>query len=200
MQIPRLAMLCWLLIAAGPAWAAEPAVTEPLITLDLSGLNLQSAVTSLSVQSGRPFLVAGGTDNVVSGPDIKMSKVPLSTAIQTLSGVYGVCAVERPGITSFQSCESVRADESSKVRLGVALVSMLPESVYQPGGIVRSVLPDSVASRAGILREDIIVAFNGRAISRASELVDAVSRVEPGSAVAMEVLRGKQRLKLTAQF
>ena len=201
MRIPCIATLCLLLLVIGcHAKAAQPAATEPLITLELSGLDLESAVEALSVQSGRRFLLTESAEAAAPGPDVTLSSVPLSVAIKTISAAYGVCSVERPGLISFQRCGGDGAVEPGKVVLGVSLVAMLPEGLYEAGGIVTSVLPDSVASRAGIQPEDRIIGFGGRRIYRASDLLDAVSKVEPGAVVTIDVLRNQRRLRLTARF
>jgi membrane-associated protease RseP (regulator of RpoE activity) len=200
MQTLCFATLCLLLAAGGPAGAAEPVESEPLITLDLSGIDLEAAVEVLSAQSGRRFLLTESAQATALGPNITLSGVPLSMAIKTVSTIYGVCSVVRPGIISFEGCTDDNAVNVGNVQLGVALVRMTPESVYEAGGIVTHVLPDSVASRAGIQREDRIISFDGRPISRASELIDAVSKVEPGAVVTIGVLRNGRRSRLTARF
>ena len=200
MQTRSLAMLCLLSLSGLAAMAAEPTESEPLVSLELRDVELQAALQALSSQSGRRFLLTDGVDAAVAGPDITMSGVPLSMAIEMLSLAYGVCSVQRPGIISFEDCDRVGPVSPGKVRLGVSLVSVTPETVYERGGIVANVLPDSVAARAGIQRDDRIIGFNGRAIYRASQLVDAVSQVEPGTEVGIEIVRGNQRARLTAQF
>lgn len=81
---------CLLLAAGGTARAAEPAAPEPRITLDLGGLDLESAVEALSAQSGRRFLLTESARATALAPGITMSSVPLSVAIKTVSAVYFV--------------------------------------------------------------------------------------------------------------
>jgi S1-C subfamily serine protease len=85
-------------------------------------------------------------------------------------------------------------------RTAVANKAQRLENLYERGGAVTRVQPDSVAARVGIQPEDRIMAFDSHAINRASDLVDAVSKIEPGAAVALEIARGNRRLRLTASF
>ena len=55
------------------------------------------------------------------------------------------------------------------------------------GALVGSVAKDGAAAKAGIEPGDVITKFDGRAISRSSELPPMVARLTPGSTVAMEL-------------
>ena len=78
--------------------------------------------------------------------------------------------------------------------------SQRAENAPRAGAPVVLVLSNSVAHRAGVRQNDLVVSFNGRPIDVAQDLVDAVSKITPGTVVSLEVVRSDQRLSLTAQF
>jgi serine protease Do len=55
------------------------------------------------------------------------------------------------------------------------------------GALVGSVSKDSAASKAGIEPGDVILKFDGKAITRSSDLPPMVARLKPGSTVSMEL-------------
>jgi serine protease Do len=68
-----------------------------------------------------------------------------------------------------------------------------------PGGaLVSSVAKDSPAAKAGLEPGDVIVKFEGKEISRSSELPPQVAQVRPGQQVTLEVWRDGKAKTLTA--
>lgn len=70
--------------------------------------------------------------------------------------------------------------------LGVALT----ENADQV--IIARVQPDSPADTAGLLADDVIVSFNGEAISTAQDLSDKVKAAAAGDTVEIEILRDSE--------
>lgn len=60
------------------------------------------------------------------------------------------------------------------------------------GALVGDVLPDTPASRAGFIKKDVIVSFNGKAISEHDELPLLVASTPIGKKVAVELIRAGQ--------
>jgi hypothetical protein len=82
---------------------------------------------------------------------MKISRAALS---QVIEAVFGVCAVERLGIISFQSCRGVNAASTDPVKpgkrgLGVAITSRTSAGAYDRTSS-RTVSPFALASSAVI--------------------------------------------------
>ena len=57
------------------------------------------------------------------------------------------------------------------------------------GSLITQVSPDSPAAKAGFRAGDVIMKYNGSAISRTSELLNYLNRTQPTQTVQLEVLR-----------
>jgi S1-C subfamily serine protease len=63
--------------------------------------------------------------------------------------------------------------------------------------MVGTVEPDSAAARAGLKPGDIIIRLDGQTITGADDLVRALTGEKIGRSVALDVLRGTERLTLS---
>ncbi|MEE4377457.1 MAG: DegQ family serine endoprotease [Candidatus Competibacteraceae bacterium] len=68
------------------------------------------------------------------------------------------------------------------------------------GALVGQVLPDSPAQTAGIEAGDIIIAFNGKPITRFSDLPPLVGRIRPDVAASVTVVRNGKEQQLSVQI
>ncbi len=68
----------------------------------------------------------------------------------------------------------------------------LEELGYPAGAVVQSVASGSPAYETGIRSGDIIVEFNGVAISEYSDLYDEVQKTSPGQSVKVKIYRGNK--------
>jgi serine protease Do len=79
--------------------------------------------------------------------------------------------------------------------LGLSMNDVTPENAEffnlpdASGAIVSQVTPDAPASRAGLKSGDVLRKIDGRAIANGSALQVAVSQIEPGRTIALEILR-----------
>ena len=79
--------------------------------------------------------------------------------------------------------------------LGISMNDVTPDNAKffnlqdASGAIVAQVSPDSPASRAGLKQGDVIAQLNGRKITDGSALQVAVSELQPGTSIALGVLR-----------
>jgi serine protease Do len=89
--------------------------------------------------------------------------------------------------------------------LGVSIQDVTPELAKSfnlkdtKGALVADVVKDSPAHKAGIERGDIIVSFDGKAVSSAHELSRLVAGTPPNSKAKIEVIRSGKRQTLSAQ-
>jgi len=65
------------------------------------------------------------------------------------------------------------------------------------GVLVLGVFVDSPADKAGVEPGDIIVAVNGEPVHRVRNVLEMIASHKPGDKVILDLLRGKERLKLT---
>jgi serine protease Do len=66
------------------------------------------------------------------------------------------------------------------------------------GAEVVRVVPGSPAARAGIRLGDVVLSLNKSPIRRAADVTSALRRLKPGDVVQIELLRGNQRLRVSA--
>jgi len=66
------------------------------------------------------------------------------------------------------------------------------------GAEVVRVVPSSPAARAGIRLGDVVLSLNKSPIRRAADVTSVLRRLKPGDVVQIELLRGNQRLRVSA--
>ena len=94
----------------------------------------------------------------------------------------------------------------SRAKLGVAVQEIdrgIADSFGLPntqGALVANVEKGGPASKAGLLEGDVILKFNGRAITRSGDLPMAVGEAAPGSSASVEVWRKGKIERLTAKL
>lgn len=95
---------------------------------------------------------------------------------------------------------------SSKGRLGLLVIGLTPElrthygAPPDRGVLVGRVDPSSAASAAGITVGDILVEVRGQPVDDGADVLAALAGAKKGDAVPIGVLRGKQRVSLTAKL
>jgi S1-C subfamily serine protease len=89
-------------------------------------------------------------------------------------------------------------------RLGVTVHELTPQLAdyfgAKDGLLVASVDADSPASRAGLRAGDVITEVNGVPLRSQSDLFRGLRRVEPGSDVAVGIVRAKQSRSVTVKI
>ncbi|HET8648174.1 MAG TPA: PDZ domain-containing protein [Vicinamibacteria bacterium] len=68
------------------------------------------------------------------------------------------------------------------------------------GALVSTVQPGSPADRAGLRRGDLILEMDGRAVNDSNALRNQVSRLRPGTDVALTLWRGGRQRRLTVRL
>ncbi len=96
--------------------------------------------------------------------------------------------------------------EVRRGQLGVVLQDLTPDlaeafGLQQRGGaIVAQVSPASAAERAGLRPGDVIVKLDGDAVTRSSDLRNAIGLLRAGSRITLDILRGGKPLEITAEI
>ena len=68
------------------------------------------------------------------------------------------------------------------------------------GALVTKISPNSAALEAGIKEGDIILSFDNQPISRASDLINRINRIRPGTSVVIGLQRDGKPLSVTAKL
>jgi serine protease Do len=180
--------------------------------------NLAHTVTVGVISAiNRPFPVSEGhwqqvlqTDAAINpgnsgGPllNLRGEVVGINTAIVANGGAGNVGVGFAIPIDAVRDLlPELRKGSVRRGRIGVQ-VSPVTRRLVEPlglkdssGALVRSVDQNGPAAAAGIEPGDVIVRFNGEAIADTNQLVQVVSRSEPGSTVPVEVVRNGSPLTL----
>jgi len=96
----------------------------------------------------------------------------------------------------------LRDGKIERSALGVVVSPVLPDDVGRlklagaGGALVNRVVPGGPADRAGLAADDVVLAFNGRAISRPERLRWAASLAGVGSSATVHVSRGGRQFDI----
>jgi S1-C subfamily serine protease len=133
--------------------------------------------------------------------------VGVNTAV--IMGAQGICFAVAANTASFVLGELVRHGRVRRAYIGVAAQHApisrrrrLFTGITQDSAVmVGTVEPDSPAARAGMKFGDILLSLDGNTITGADDLVRTLTGETIGREVALDVLRGTERLtvKLTPQ-
>jgi len=129
--------------------------------------------------------------------------VGVNTAV--IMGAQGICFAVAANTASFVLGELVRHGRVRRAFIGIAAQqSAIPRRLRHAAGLVQeravmvgTVEPDSAAARAGLKVGDIILKLDSAVIAGADDLVRALTGDRIGRDVALDVLRGTERLTLS---
>jgi len=94
------------------------------------------------------------------------------------------------------------AKNSKKGWLGVGIEEMTPsmQEDYELGSrvglLVTNVVAHSPAAKAGIEEDDVLLSFDGHAVSRAGDLIKLVRDTAPGATVNLKIFRNGEEKEL----
>ena len=189
-------------VAIGYALALDggPTVTSGIISAlnrtivtDSGALNglIQTDAPISSGNSGGPLVNLRGE---VVGINTAVARGDAMSAANNVGFSIGVEEVLRV-------VEQLRAQASGTTRqegyLGVGLEGRTDGG---QGAIITEVEPDSPADVAGIKVDDVVLSVNGEPITGQAGLVAAIRDRSPGDSVDIEILRGGERVTVTANL
>jgi serine protease Do len=189
-------------VAIGAPFGLENTVTSGIVSAKGRSLPGDAAV---------PFIQTDAAVNPGNsgGPlfNLKGEVIGVNSQIFSRSGGFQGLAFAVPIDVAMDVKDQIQAHgKVSHGRLGVTIQEVnqaLADNfgLKTPGGaLVSSVMKDSPAAKAGIEPGDVIVKFEGREISRSSELPPLVAQVKPGQEVTLQVWRNGKDKTLTAKI
>jgi S1-C subfamily serine protease len=203
-------------LAAAPLGDSKRLKRGQLVIAIGNPLGFESTVTTGVVSAlGRSLRSSNGRliDDVIqtdaalnpgnSGGPLVSSRgevVGINTAV--IMGAQGICFAVAANTASFVLGELIRHGRVRRAFIGIAAQqTAIPQRRRRAFGLaqdsavmVSSVEPDSPAGRAGLKSGDIIVALDGATIAGADDLVRALTGDKIARNVALDVLRGTERL------
>ena len=129
--------------------------------------------------------------------------IGVNTAV--IMGAQGICFAVAANTASFVLGELVRHGRVRRGFIGIAAQqTAIPRRLRHAAGItqeravtVATVEPDSAAARAGLEVGDILLGLDGQIIAGADDLVRLLTGETIEKSVALDVLRGTERLTLS---
>jgi S1-C subfamily serine protease len=112
------------------------------------------------------------------------------------STIQGLVAPLRAGGTAGHAKTYIGVEVTDETPQEQAAYGLVPAS----GALVVSVVSGSPADSAGIRTGDVIVTFNGKAVTSAQGLTNDVQGSSSGTSVQLTLYRGKQKLTVTAKL
>jgi S1-C subfamily serine protease len=189
-----------LVIAIGNPLGFESTVTTGVVS---------ALGRSLRARSGRLIDDVIQTDAALnpgnSGGPLVSSRgevVGINTAV--IMGAQGICFAVAANTASFVLGELVRHGRVRRAFIGISAQQMtIPRRLRRAGlmqdnaVMVGTMEPGSAADRAGLKVGDILLGLDGAAITGADDLIRALTGDKIGRDVALDVLRGTERLTVS---
>ncbi len=172
--------------------------------------------TSLGINDYEDFIQTDAAINPGNsgGPLVNLDGevVGINTAIFSRSGGYmGVGFAIPINMAKGVAQQLLDAGEVKRGYLGIVIQNMTPELAESFGGdysndnlikgiLVAQVSENSPAERAGLKQGDVIVEYQGIAVSETGAFRNSVSLTAPGTSASLVVIRDGNRKVLTAQI
>jgi S1-C subfamily serine protease len=129
--------------------------------------------------------------------------VGINTAV--IMGAQGICFAVAANTAKFVLGELVRHGRVRRAFIGIAAQQIaLPRRLRHAAGLdqeravmASTVEPDSAAARAGLRGGDIIIGLDGEAVTGADDLLRALTGDKIGRTIALDIVRGTERLTLS---
>jgi S1-C subfamily serine protease len=198
---------------AVPAWLdAAPRVGELVLAVGRAGQGARAAHGIVTATGGGWRTPGGGLIDRYVETDVSLFTgysgsllVDVSGAALGLNnaGVLRGAGVALPPATLARVAETLAAHGHVRrgfLGVGTMPVRLPPDQTAAPGQdaglMVTSVQPGSPAARAGVMLGDVLVAFDGSALSRPRDLLGRLDDASVGRGVTLRVLRAGQPVDL----
>ncbi len=183
-------------VAIGNPFGFEETVTDGIISskgrpnrVDGFGDYLQTNAAINPGNSGGPLV------------NLRGEIIGINTAIISRSGGSQGIGFAIPSNSVKTALESLlKNGRIIRGYLGIQARAVTQGVAETDGVIVDDVVPNSPASDAKLKRDDVIKKFNGHDVRNITELRSLVSQVELNKKVDLEVVRGGNNLKVTAEI
>ena len=188
-------------IALGQPFGLESTVTAGIISAKHRGIGITDRENFLQTDAAINPGNSGGP--LVS---LRGEVIGINTAIHSRSGGNNGIGFAIPSnLAKWVGEQLVTTGAVKRAYLGVGIQPITPalasELSVKPraGVLVTDVYPDTPASKAGLQSGDVIVSYNGKAVTTPQALQLAVERAKIGEDVTIAVVRDGKELELTSR-
>jgi len=138
--------------------------------------------------------------------NLKGEVIGINSQIYSRTGGFMGVSFAIPMDVAMEVVEQIKSQgHVSRGWLGVVIQDVTRElaesfGLKKPqGALIAKVVKDSPAKRAGLLAGDIVLSFNGKDVSRSSDLPPIVGRTKIGVTVSMQIMRDHKRKTLRVE-
>jgi serine protease Do len=191
-----------MVFAVGNPFGLHETVTQGIISAkgrrtlrDSSVEFLQTDAAVNKGNSGGPLL------------NLRGEVIGINSAIYSETGGWAGISFAVPSNTARRAIESlIKTGRVVRTYLGVSMQDLTPELAQTlglhdaRGALIMEVMTGSPAEKAGLKRDDVIRAFNGRAVDDILALRSRVADVDPGTKAELTILRAGKEERVTAEI
>jgi S1-C subfamily serine protease len=127
--------------------------------------------------------------------------IGLTTAVATSDGAQGLGFATPIDVARLSAEQLIGTGKVEHVWIGIEGTDVDPTTAkdlsVDGGALVRRVVKDSPADKAGLVARDVIVGVDGHQVDTMGSLVVVLRGRRPGDNVALDVLRGHDRKRMT---
>ncbi|MBI4691757.1 MAG: DegQ family serine endoprotease [Nitrospirae bacterium] len=135
--------------------------------------------------------------------DIKGNVIGINTAIFSKTGGYqGIGFAVPSNLARSMMDQLVKYGKVTRGWLGVSIQRLTPELSQKfgladsKGALIGDVVKAGPAEKSGIMRGDVILEYNGKKVTDADSLRNAVAQTKAGTQVTVKLLRGGKEYRL----
>lgn len=195
----------WVLAIGSPFGRFDNTVTAGIISA-----KGRTGLTSTSDERNEDFIQTDAAINRGNsgGPLVNLDGevVGINSQIASPSGgSVGIGFAIPAAITRAVMGQLIESGVVQRGWIGVNMRELTPDIAQQAGFkgddgvLVDLVVPEGPADEAGVRPGDVIVGFNGRAVSTTNRLANAIAFTRPGTRADLDIIRGGRGMKLAVR-